>query len=457
MKFRKGGCVHRKEVPDMKQLFIHTCCLLLVISAVAQQKVARSPLTDFLQDPIFKSAHVGVSVYDPVAKKSLYDYQSHKYFVPASNVKIVSCYAAMKYLDSLLPGIRYYENDTAVYIVPTGDPTLLHRDFTRQPVIDFLQRQQKKIYITDRNWRDKELGAGWSWDDYADDYMAERNVFPVYGNTLKWVQQRVMGSGAADESTMSVFSDPEVKWSVRFEPDSAKKGFKVRRDRLANIFSISESTEDNKEVYVPLITGGLTAALELLPDTIGKTIAIQNDFLVTDPQKRTVWSQPLDSVLRHMMYNSDNFFAEQLLLMVSDKKAGVMDDALVIDSLLNTDFASLPDTPVWVDGCGLSRYNLFTPADFVQILDSMRLRFGMERVKGIFPTGDSGTLKRYYVADNGFIFAKTGSMSGVLALSGFLYNRQGRLLIFSVMVNNYNGSGAAARRSIERFVKRLRS
>jgi D-alanyl-D-alanine carboxypeptidase/D-alanyl-D-alanine-endopeptidase (penicillin-binding protein 4) len=334
---------------------------------------------------------------------------------------------------------------------------LLHRDFTRQPVIDFLQRQQKKIYITDRNWRDKELGAGWSWDDYADDYMAERNVFPVYGNTLKWVQQRVMGSGAADESTMSVFSDPEVKWSVRFEPDSAKKGFKVRRDRLANIFSISESTEDNKEVYVPFITGGLTAALELLPDTIGKTIAIQNDFLVTDPQKRTVWSQPLDSVLRHIMYNSDNFFAEQLLLMVSDKKAGVMDDALVIDSLLNTDFASLPDTPVWVDGCGLSRYNLFTPADFVQILDSMRLRFGMERVKGIFPTGDSGTLKRYYVADNGFIFAKTGSMSGVLALSGFLYNRQGRLLIFSVMVNNYNGSGAAARRSIERFVKRLRS
>jgi D-alanyl-D-alanine carboxypeptidase/D-alanyl-D-alanine-endopeptidase (penicillin-binding protein 4) len=457
MKYLKDGCAHRKEVPDMKRLFIHTCCLLLVISSAAQQKTTRSPLTDFLRDPLFKSAHVGVSVYDPLAKKSLYDYQSHKFFVPASNVKIVSCFAAMKYLDSLLPGIRYYENDTAIYILPTGDPTLLHRDFMRQPVIEFLQRQKKKIYITDRNWRDKELGAGWSWDDYADDYMAERNAFPVYGNTLKWVQQRVAGSGPSDENTISVFSDPEVNWSVRFEPDSAKQGFKVKRDRLANIFSISESTEDNKEVYVPFITGGLTAALELLPDTIGKTIAIQNDFLVTDPQKRTVWSQPLDSVLRHMMYNSDNFFAEQLLLMVADKKAGVMDDALIIDSLLNTDLVTLPDTPVWVDGCGLSRYNLFSPADFVQILDSMRLQFGMERVKSIFPTGDSGTLKHYYVADNGFIYAKTGSMSGVIALSGFLYNRQGRLLIFSVMVNNYNGSGAAARRSIERFVKRLRS
>jgi D-alanyl-D-alanine carboxypeptidase/D-alanyl-D-alanine-endopeptidase (penicillin-binding protein 4) len=286
--------------------------------------------------------------------------------------------------------------------------------------------------------------------------MAERNAFPVYGNTLKWVQQRVAGNGAGDESSMSVFSDPEVNWSVRFEPDSAKKGFAVKRDRLANIFSISESAENNKEVYVPFITNGLAAALELLPDTIGKSIALQNDFLVTDPQKRTVWSQPLDSVLRHMMYNSDNFFAEQLLLMVSDEQAGAMDDALVIDSLLRTDFAKLPDAPVWVDGCGLSRYNLFSPADFVQILDSMRLRFGMERIRTIFPTGDSGTLKHYYVSDNGAIYAKTGSMSGVIALSGFLYNRQGRLLIFSVVINNYNGSGAAARRSIERFIKRVR-
>jgi D-alanyl-D-alanine carboxypeptidase/D-alanyl-D-alanine-endopeptidase (penicillin-binding protein 4) len=87
----------------------------------------------------------------------------------------------------------------------------------------------------------------------------------------------------------------------------------------------------------------------------------------------------------------------------------------------------------------------------------MRLQFGMKRIKMIFPTGDSGTLKHYYIADNGFIYAKTGSMSGVIALSGFLYNRQDRLRIFSVMINNYNGSGAAARRSIERFIKRLRN
>jgi D-alanyl-D-alanine carboxypeptidase/D-alanyl-D-alanine-endopeptidase (penicillin-binding protein 4) len=85
----------------------------------------------------------------------------------------------------------------------------------------------------------------------------------------------------------------------------------------------------------------------------------------------------------------------------------------------------------------------------------MRVQFGMERIKGIFPQGDSGTLKNYYVGSNGKIYAKTGSMSGVLALSGFVYGKGNRLMIFSILVNNYNGSGANGRRAIERFVKKL--
>ena len=151
------------------------------------------------------------------------------------------------------------------------------------------------------------------------------------------------------------------------------------------------------------------------------------------------------------MYNSNNFFAEQLLLMVSEEKTGILNDEAAIDTVAK----HLKSKVVWVDGSGLSRYNLFTPDAFVEILDSMRVEFGMERVKGIFPTGDSGTLKDYYVTDNGKIYAKTGSMSGVLALSGFVYGKNKRLLIFSVLVNNYTGLSRDGRRTIERFIKRL--
>ena len=137
--------------------------------------------------------------------------------------------------------------------------------------------------------------------------------------------------------------------------------------------------------------------------------------------------------------------------MVSEEKTGVLNDEVIIDTVTRR----LKNNVVWVDGSGLSRYNLFTPDAFIEILDSMRTEFGMERLKMIFPTGDSGTLKNYYSDYNGRIFAKTGSMGGVLALSGYLYGKNNRLLLFSVMVNNYNGVNSVGRRRIEKFIKTL--
>lgn len=436
----------------MLRFFLHIGCLLLISSCVAQKAVKKSnPLQELLSDTTFRTAQVGIRVYDPVARKDIYNYQGNKYFVPASNVKIATCYAAMKYLKHILPGIRYYENDTAVYLIPTGDPTFLHRDFPVQPVFSFLKNQRKKIYISNSNWKDNELGKGWSWDDFSDEYMVERNSFPIYGNTLKWVQEKIRSNDISTEESFSIYSDPEVNWKVRFETDSGERKFKVTRDRFNNIFKVTEGNETKKEVIVPFIVNGLSSALELLPDTLGKQISISNNFYLTDPQQHVIWSQPTDSVLRPMMYNSDNFFAEQLLLMVSEEKTGVLNDEVIIDSVTRR----FKNKVVWVDGSGLSRYNLFTPDAFIEILDSMRIEFGMERLKVIFPGGDSGTLKNYYTDCNDRIFAKTGSMGGVLALSGYLYGRNKRLLLFSVMVNNYSGVNSVGRRRIERFMKTL--
>lgn len=457
MKFLKDGCGRKREVHNMIKSLFHISCLLLFYSCVAQKQLKKNPSFDrFVNDTSFRSAHIGVSIYDPSTRKYLYDHQGEKYFVPASNIKIITCYAAMKYLKHILPGIRYYENDTAIYLLPTGDPTFLHRDFLNQPVVNFLKHQQKKIYITDRNWKEKELGKGWSWDDFNDEYMTERNALPVYGNTLKWVQEKVQSNSVSLEESFSIYSDPEVSWKVRFETDASKKQFKVERDRLANIFRVTEGTESYKEVFVPFMVNGLSSALGLLPDTIGKSIRIMNNFVLTDPQQHVIGSQPTDSVLRPMMYRSDNFFAEQLLLMVSEERLGIMNDERITDTILQTDLKRAGSKPVWVDGSGLSRYNLFSPRDLVGVLDKMRVEFGMERLKAIFPTGDSGTLKGYFIQDNGKIYAKTGSMSGVLALSGFMYTKKNRLLIFSVLLNNYIGTNVNARRLIEKFLQGVR-
>ena len=155
-----------------------------------------------------------------------------------------------------------------------------------------------------------------------------------------------------------------------------------------------------------------------------------------------------------MMHRSDNFFAEQTLLMVSNERLGSMNDARIIDTLLKTDLKGLPQTPNWVDGSGLSRNDLFTPRDFVWLLDKMKNEFGLPRLKGILPTGGTGTLARYYKKDSGYIFAKTGSLSGVVALSGYLITKKDHLLIFSILVNNSNDP--AVRRKMERLVEMIR-
>ena len=52
-----------------------------------------------------QTAHIGISIFDPAANKYLYNYQGDKYFVPASNTKLPTCYAAMKYLGDSLVGL----------------------------------------------------------------------------------------------------------------------------------------------------------------------------------------------------------------------------------------------------------------------------------------------------------------------------------------------------------------
>ena len=134
-----------------------------------------------------------------------------------------------------------------------------------------------------------------------------------------------------------------------------------------------------------------------------------------------------------------------------------MDDRKVIDTLLATDYKDMPQKPHWVDGSGLSRYDLFTPKDFIFILNKMKNDFGMERIKNILPTGGTGTISNYYRSDSGYIFVKTGTLNGVVALSGYMYTKKNKLLLFSILVNNHTSSATSIRQGIEKFIQSIRN
>lgn len=440
------------------------CIFVSLTSCSTQRHIGKTAKANFINDSSLVHAHVGISIFDPLSEKFLYNYQSEKYFVPASNTKIFSCYAGMKYLGSRIPGIEYSEDDTAIYLLPTADPTLLHKDYSTHPVIDFLKRTPKSVHISNQFWKSEALANGWAWNDYNESYMVERSSLPVYGNLIRWIQERTADENkdpTAFDQSLSIYSLPEINWKVRFNTDSSKKSFFVQRGRNQNTYEITEGTENKKEVEVPFVTNGLQSAVELLQDTIFKQIVIDEfaglQHRVAEKKYTIVFSQPTDSVLKPMMHRSDNFFAEQVLLMASNQKFGVMDDDSMIRHLLRTDLSNLPDIPRWVDGSGLSRYNIFTPRSFVAILTKMKNEFPIERIKTIFPTAAEGTLSSYPKTDSGFIYAKTGTLSGVVALSGFLYTRKNRLLIFSILVNNHRTTAAEVRRSTQKFLFFIRN
>jgi D-alanyl-D-alanine carboxypeptidase/D-alanyl-D-alanine-endopeptidase (penicillin-binding protein 4) len=76
----------------------------------------------------------------------------------------------------------------------------------------------------------------------------------------------------------------------------------------------------------------------------------------------------------------------------------------------------------------------------------------MDRVKNVFATGNEGTLSNYYKNLEGKFYAKTGTLSGVVALSGYLHTRKNKLLLVSILVNNHQTSATTVRRAVEQFV-----
>ena len=86
----------------------------------------------------------------------------------------------------------------------------------------------------------------------------------------------------------------------------------------------------------------------------------------------------------------------------------------------------------------------------------MKNEFGWERMKNILPTGGTGTLSSYFKKDSGFIYAKTGTLSNNCALSGYLITQKGKLLIFSVLANNYITGATPVRKAVESFLLEIR-
>jgi serine-type D-Ala-D-Ala carboxypeptidase/endopeptidase (penicillin-binding protein 4) len=244
--------------------------------------------------------------------------------------------------------------------------------------------------------------------------------------------------------------------SIEIYPDTAtvhRPGtIDAGRDEYSNRFRLSYTEPvDSISEIIPFISDDRLIC-ELLEDTLHRKVSLGEKF--PDVWTDIIYSQPVDSLLRPMMVESDNFFAEQLLLLCSY----VLSDSLEAEKTIRfaeaNYFPELKDGMYWVDGSGLSRYNQFTPHAITGILRMLYLDYGKEFIRKIFPEGGvSGTIKKNFP---GSIVAKTGSMSHVYNLSGYLLTRRGKWLAFSFMNNNFTVPSSEIRREMVKVLLAVR-
>lgn len=426
---------------------LFVCCFVVLVSCSVQKQIAKQAEPKLINYKELQNAHIGISLYDASTGKFLYQHNADKYFTPASNTKLLTCYAALKYLKDSITGARVAVAGDKILLIPNGDPTFLHPDFTANPLLDYLRKvsSNKTVVVYDANFQDEPYGDGWSWNDFTEDYMPQRSALPIYGNLVTFNGKK---------NNYTIF--PAIKG--QFIEDSLHPGNgsigKVTREWGTNNYKLTFNITEDNNIAVPFFTAKGATNAAILSDVLQTKVSRTNTpFDIVNNKFVAVQSQPLDSLLKITMHRSDNFFAEQILLMGSNEKLGVMDDELIIQTLLETDLSDLPQKPRWVDGSGLSRYNLFTPNDLVMLLTKMKNQFDWKRITTILPSPGNGTLDHYNEKYANNIFAKTGTLSNNVALSGYLITKKGRTLIFSILVANHMTTAANVRKQIEAFIE----
>ncbi len=413
------------------QTYILIVAVLLIFSSCSTtQEIPWDLDKHFNNTEILKQGTHGLAVYDPQENRMIFEYNAEKYFTPASNIKLFTLFTGLKILEDSVPALHYIVKNDSLIFWGTGDPSFLNPDLPTSGVLEFLRDRNEQLFYLPPPQEEKYFGPGWAWDDFNSSYSVERGSFPIYANSVNF--RKVPGNPDLMVNP-GIFSD-----SLSITSPNSFRG--IKRDMTRNNFKYDpEVNQDNLNQNVPFKYSS-NLVVNVLKDTLKKDITILKDFKPEGIYK-TVFSIPVDSMYKRMMEVSDNFIAEQILLLASQKLTDTLSSNIAIDYMLENHLNDLPDDPKWVDGSGLSRYNLVTPRTMVKLLSKIQAEIPQERLFNLLATGGvSGTLRNSYVAEEPYIFAKTGTLRHNHSLSGFLKAKSGKVLLFSFMNSNYTAS-----------------
>ncbi|WP_346291996.1 D-alanyl-D-alanine carboxypeptidase/D-alanyl-D-alanine endopeptidase [Sphaerothrix gracilis] len=429
--------------------------------------------------PALRPARLGVRV-ETETGELVYERDSDRYFVPASNVKLFTTAATLQFLGPdfrIRTSIYGSTNDlglTTLRVFGRGDPSLsdtqlaeLARQLRQQGV-----QRVASLVADDSYFPGQATNPNWEWEDVQAGYGAPVNSLIVNRNALglSLVPQ------AIGQPLQVVWDDPPLaaQWQIENNSVTVAAGqpeyTEVGRDLGQPVLQVrgqlvAGSAADTAAIAVPnpsqYFLDRLQAALAAEQISVARTSAISTPTPNSLPELAFVESAPLRELLIPTNRSSNNLYAEALLKTLG-MRASQGDEATELGiAALQAVLEPLgvdPTAYVLADGSGLSRHNLTTPTALVQVLQVMNRSNEAETYRNSLATaGVNGTLRNRLqgTAAAGRLQGKTGSISRNAALSGYLDPPSYEPLVLSILLNNVDQPGRVLRQAIDEIVALL--
>jgi D-alanyl-D-alanine carboxypeptidase/D-alanyl-D-alanine-endopeptidase (penicillin-binding protein 4) len=425
--------------------------------------------------PNFEHAHWGAFIKSLDTGEIWYRRNQNKMFMPASNQKIPTTAVALLTLgpDFNFTTDLYYTGEIVdsiligdLVVIGDGDPTFYTRFFKDSKSIfnswcDTLKSKGIKeihgnIIGDDNKFDDQELGEGWSLD-YLDDWYAAP-IGPLQLNE-NYIDLKIIPSEVGEKANIKkVLSTEYVQINNElYTTDTGKTRYNFKRPYGTNEITIagvirrdSDTLSISPSIFNP--TKYFTAVLkETIIENGIKVIGIyrdcddikdwnfdeNNSVLLTSHK-----SPPLKDIIKVLLKKSQNLYAETMVraLGYTQKGEGSFKNGadVISDSL---QFIGIPKNSYnYADGSGLTRYNFISPEELVKILEYMyRNKYKNIWLDALPIAGVDGTLSNRMkrTAAEGNVHAKTGTISNVRGLSGYVTTASGEKIVFSFLVNGH--------------------
>lgn len=444
-----------------------------------------------LQRPEFRRSRWGILVQTQGDQQTLYAQNAEQYFIPASNVKLLTTAAVLEQwgeryrIRTSVYQLNSQTGDVVLRVVGRGDPSLTDEDLRTlaQQIRDRGITEVSLLIGDDSYFQGNAINPTWEWQDIQAGYGAPVNSLILNQNAIGFT----LVPQALGQPLQVVWDDPTEydQWQINNRSltvdGNASEFVSVGRDLNQRVLYVQGQLREGsvpEPVAVSIPQPAQYFMQRFLLALAAEDISVQQTLVTSSPiselgnEIASVESPPLAELLIETNQQSNNLYAEALLQSLSTARsstAGASSDESSsnessLDVSLNalttilTQLGVAPDGYALADGSGLSRHNRVSPEAIVQTLQGMARSHNAETYQNsLSVAGVSGTLTNRFrdTPVQGNLQAKTGSLTDTTALSGYLKPSNYTGLTVSIIANQFNQPLGQIQRTIDEIVEHL--